>query len=87
MDAGRMMANRREVPVYNFYVVPSKNLRKVVDLRICPSSNFLMEAGMTRETRRAPLALGTEQRAMLEELAGSRTSQLRAVERAKAVLR
>jgi transposase len=45
-----------------------------------------LEAGMARKTGRAALALSTEQRTMLEELAGSRTAPLREVERAKVLL-
>ena len=41
---------------------------------------------MARKTGRAALALSTEQRTMLEELAGSRTAALREVERAKVLL-
>lgn len=41
---------------------------------------------MARKTGRAPLALDTEKRSMLEELAGSRTAPLREVERAKVLL-
>lgn len=48
--------------------------------------HFLLEAGMARKTGRAALVLSTEQRSMLEELAGSRTAALREVERAKVLL-
>jgi DNA invertase Pin-like site-specific DNA recombinase len=48
--------------------------------------HFLAEAGMARKTGRAPLTLSVEQRAMLSELAGSRTSAQREVERAKVLL-
>jgi len=48
--------------------------------------HFHMEAGMARKTARAALALSTEHRMMLEELAGSRTAPLREVERAKVLL-
>ena len=41
---------------------------------------------MARKTGRAPLTLSVEQRAMLSELAGSRTSAQREVERAKVLL-
>lgn len=51
-----------------------------------PVQHFLVEAGMARKTGRAPLALDTDQRAKLEELAGSRTAPLREVERAKVLL-
>lgn len=51
-----------------------------------PLQHFLVEAGMARKTGRAPLALDTEKRSMLEELAGSRTAPLREVERAKVLL-
>jgi transposase len=48
--------------------------------------HFLVEAGMARRTGRAPLTLSAEQRSMLGELAGSRTSAQREVERAKVLL-
>ncbi len=48
--------------------------------------HFHMEAGMARKTGRAALTMTIEQRAMLEELAGSRTAALREVERAKVLL-
>jgi transposase len=45
-----------------------------------------MEADMTRKTQRAVLVLTAEQKAMLTELAGSRTAQTRQSERAKILL-
>ena len=45
-----------------------------------------LEAGMARPTARAALVLSGEQRTMLRELAGSRTSAQREVERAKVLL-
>lgn len=41
---------------------------------------------MARKTSRAALVLTAEQRAMLAELAGSRTAPVREVERAKVLL-
>jgi transposase len=45
-----------------------------------------LDSEMTRQTSRAPLILGDEQRSMLRELAGSRTAAAREVERAKILL-
>lgn len=45
-----------------------------------------LEADMARPTGRAALALSSDQRLMLEELAGSRTAAQREVERAKVLL-
>jgi transposase len=48
--------------------------------------HFLAEAGMARRTGRAALTLSAEQRSTLSELAGSRTSAHREVQRAKVLL-
>ena len=47
---------------------------------------ILLEAGMARQTARAPLVLTEGHRSMLRELAGSRTAVQREVERAKVLL-
>ena len=50
------------------------------------AQRFLLEAGMARRTGRAALKLSEEHKAMLDELAGSRTSPAREVERARVLL-
>ena len=51
-----------------------------------PTQRFLLEAGMARRTGRAALVLSGEHKAMLDELAGSRTAPTREVERARVLL-
>ena len=48
--------------------------------------HIFAEAGMARQTGRTALVLSEEHRAMLSELAGSRTAAQREVERAKVLL-